>query len=65
MFKNKLSIVFLTGLLFVIVGILYTQIVTEDTTGILLLAIGMVLESLALMLYFWKKIKNNTTPKKN
>ncbi|MFC2109628.1 hypothetical protein ACFLSU_03555 [Bacteroidota bacterium] len=54
--KNVIRI-FILGFIWVIAGIV-SSVLEESGNGSLLLAIGLSIESIALMLYFWKKIKN-------
>ncbi len=54
--KNVLKI-FLLGFIWVIAGIAINIYKDEENAGSLVLAIGLLIESLALVLFFWKKIK--------
>lgn len=55
--KNVVRI-FILGFIWVIAGIIINQTKNEEGAGILSLAIGLSIESVALILFFWKKIKN-------
>ena len=54
--KNIIRI-FILGFIWVIAGIVSFSLKQDEKAGILLLAIGLVIESVALLLFFWKKIK--------
>lgn len=54
--KNVVKI-FLLGFLWVMAGIVINLYKKEEGAGTLTLAIGLSIESVALLLYFWKKIK--------
>lgn len=54
--KNIVKI-FILGFLWVIAGIATNLYKKEEGAGTLVLAIGLLIESVALLLFFWKKIK--------
>ncbi|WP_166461212.1 hypothetical protein [Flavicella sediminum] len=53
--KNVIRI-FILGFIWVIAGIVMSVSKENSGNGSLLLAIGLSIESVALMLFFWKKI---------
>lgn len=53
--KNVVKI-FILGFLWVIAGIATNLYKQEEGAGTLILAIGLSIESVALLLFFWKKI---------
>jgi hypothetical protein len=55
--KNIIRI-FILGFIWVVAGIIINQTKNEEGAGILSLAIGLSIESIALILFFWKKINN-------
>ncbi|MEI6864596.1 hypothetical protein [Flavicella sp.] len=55
--KNIIRI-FILGFIWVATGIIINLTKKEDGAGILALAIGLSIESVALILFFWRKIKN-------
>jgi len=56
--KNVIKI-FILGFLWVLAGIIKNLYTGEEGAGTLILAIGLLIESVALLLFFWKKIKKN------
>ncbi len=57
--KNVIKI-FILGFLWVIAGIVKNLYTKEEGSGTLMLAIGLSIESIALLLFFWKKIKRKS-----
>ena len=55
--KNVIR-VFILGFIWVATGIVINLTKEEEGAGILALAIGLSIESVALIMFFWKKIKN-------
>jgi len=55
--KNIIRI-FILGFIWVVTGIIINLSQDTEDAGILALAIGLSIESIALILFFWKKIKN-------
>ena len=55
--KNVVRI-FILGFIWVAAGIIINLTKKEEGAGILSLAIGLSIESVALILFFWNKIKN-------
>lgn len=49
--------IFILGFIWVAAGIITNLIQEEDGAGVLALAIGLSIESVALIVFFWKKIK--------
>lgn len=50
--------VFILGFIWVATGIITNLTKKEEGAGMLALAIGLSIESIALIMFFWKKIKN-------
>ena len=50
--------VFILGFIWIDTGIIINLTKKEEGAGMLALAIGLSIESIALILFFWKKIKN-------
>ncbi len=57
MLKNNTVKIFILGFLWVLAGIIINLYKQEEGAGTLVLAIGLSIESVALLLYFWGKIK--------
>jgi Kef-type K+ transport system membrane component KefB len=54
--KNVIRI-FILGFIWVMAGIFSFTIKKDEQSGTLLLAIGLVIESVALLVFIWKKMK--------
>lgn len=57
MLKNNIVKIFILGFLWVVAGIVINLYKQEEDAGILVLAIGLLIESVALLMFFWGKIK--------
>lgn len=57
MLKNNIVKIFILGFLWVVAGIIINLFKQEEGAGILVLAIGLLIESVALLMFFWRKIK--------
>ncbi|WP_152287530.1 TRADD-N-associated membrane domain-containing protein [Flavicella marina] len=55
---KKIVRIFIIGFIWVTTGIIINLTKNEDGAGIMVLAVGLLIESIALLLFFWKKIKN-------
>ncbi|MGB2128281.1 MAG: hypothetical protein ACPHXR_02275 [Flavicella sp.] len=57
--KSNVVKIFILGFVWVIAGITINLVKDEKDAGTLPLAIGLTIESVALLIYFWRKIKGN------
>ena len=55
---KSINRIFILGFIWVVTGIIINQTKNEEGAGVLMLAIGLSIETIALILFFWKKIKN-------
>tara|TARA_B100000767_G_C19464506_1_gene409442 strand:- start:288 stop:467 length:180 start_codon:yes stop_codon:yes gene_type:complete len=58
--KNNVVKIFILGFIWVIAGIVIHLVKEEKDAGALPLTIGLTIESVALLSYFWKKIKGKS-----